>query len=650
MHKSGSFFVCAGLLGLALLLPRSAAAAWPADSLVNVSLCTATGDQCYPTSVSDGAGGAIVTWHDERSGNQDIYAQRISVDGTVQWTADGVALCTATGEQEGPTITSDGAGGAIVTWHDERSGNGDIYAQRISADGTPLWTANGVALCTATGEQEGPTIASDGAAGAIVAWQDQRSGNGDIYAQRISAAGTVQWTANGVGLCTATGSQYYPTSVSDDAGGAIVTWYDERSGTNSDIYAQRISAAGAVQWTANGAVLCTATGNQYYPTLVSDGAGGAIVTWYDYRSGNYDIYAQRISAAGTVQWTANGVALCTTTGEQYTPTLASDGAGGAIVIWDDFRSGTNSDIYAQRISAAGAVQWTANGVALCTDISEQEDATLVSDGAGGVIVTWDDNRGVNWDIYAQRISAAGAVQWTADGEVLCTALGDQWYPTVVPDGAAGAIVAWQDQRSGNWDIHAQRIWADGTTPVLLSFVSVDVGVDHIDLTWFAGGSESAVATVYRCSVGAEWTRIGEVAVDGMGYLRYTDRVDATATRLGYRLGIVDAGVEGFYGEVWVDLPTLDGEASFALTLDPVRPNPAAGGALTAHFTLASAAPASLELLDVAGRRIVAREVGPLGAGHHAFDLGEGRRLAPGLYLVCLRQGTSTRVARVAVLE
>jgi hypothetical protein len=53
---------------------------------------------------------------------------------------------------------------------------------------------------------------------------------------------------------------------------------------------------------------------------------------------------------------------------------------------------------------------------------------------------------------------------------------------------------------------------------------------------------------------------------------------------------------------------------------------------------------------VAGRRIAAREVGSLGAGLHTLDLGDGGRLAPGLYLVRLRQGTSTRVTRVAVIE
>ena len=94
MQKARAFFfVCAGLLALALLLPCPAAAAWPRDPNVNVPLCTTSGTQYSPTIISDGAGGAIVTWYDYRSGNYDIYAQRILATGTVQWAANSVPLC-----------------------------------------------------------------------------------------------------------------------------------------------------------------------------------------------------------------------------------------------------------------------------------------------------------------------------------------------------------------------------------------------------------------------------------------------------------------------------------------------------------------------------------------------------------------------------
>ena len=157
-----------------------------------------------------------------------------------------------------------------------------------------------------------------------------------------------------------------------------------------------------------------------------------------------------------------------------------------------------------------------------------------------------------------------------------------------------------------------------------------------------------MATVYRSFVGGEWTRIGEVTVDGTGYLRYTDPIDATATRVGYRLGIVDAGVEGFYGETWVDLPR-------ARSLARIRarsraPESHAGRCADGALHAAECGAASLELLDVAGRRIAAHEVGSLGAGPHTLDLGQDTRLAPGLYLVRLTQGANTRVTRVAVLR
>ena len=469
MYKSSSFIVCtAGLLGFTLLVAGPVAAAWPTDPLVNVPLCTAAGDQQYPMSVSDAAGGAIVAWCDTRSGNVDIYAQRVSVDGTPQWRADGVALCSAAGNQEELTIASDGAGGAIVAWVDYRNSSAsDIYAQRIAASGVVLWTPDGVAVCTAAGWQGGPAILADGGGGAFVAWHDSRDGIYDIYAQRILADGTAQWTSGGAAICNAVSFQHYPGIASDGAGGAILAWHDNRGGS-TDVYAQRVSPDGTPQWTANGVSLCsTGQGPVYYgqcPAVVSDGAGGADVTWFDMRSGMSDpnIYAQRISAGGTPQWTANGVALCTANGNQVGPTSVSDGAGGVIACWKDYRSGSSYDIYAQRVSAGGATQWMGDGIVVCSAISDQQSPMIVCGGSGGSIVTWYDSRGGSCDIYTQLISGDGATQWSDNGVAVCAAAGNQEHPAVVSDDAGGAVVAWQDHRNGtSYDTYGQRVTAAG---------------------------------------------------------------------------------------------------------------------------------------------------------------------------------------------
>ena len=81
---------------------------------------------------------------------------------------------------------------------------------------------------------------------------------------------------------------------------------------------------------APGALLGAATGTQLLPVLVSDQLYGAIVAWQDNRGANTDVYAQRVSGAGSALWTANGVALCNATGNQGTANAgpANAGAGG----------------------------------------------------------------------------------------------------------------------------------------------------------------------------------------------------------------------------------------------------------------------------------------------------------------------------------
>jgi hypothetical protein len=88
----------------------------------------------------------------------------------------------------------------------------------------------------------------------------------------------------------------------------------------------------------------------------------------------------------------------------------------------------------------------------------------------------------------------------------------------------------------------------------------------------------------------------------------------------------------------------------SLALGRVFPNPLRGARLSVNFTLADPGSGSLELLDVAGRRVAAREIGAFGPGPHTVELASTAHLAPGLYMVRLRQGANERMTRVAVLR
>jgi len=86
-----------------------------------------------------------------------------------------------------------------------------------------------------------------------------------------------------------------------------------------------------------------------------------------------------------------------------------------------------------------------------------------------------------------------------------------------------------------------------------------------------------------------------------------------------------------------------------LALAGAWPNPAVGQ-IQAWFTLPSKEPATLELFDVAGRRVQRREVGGLGPGPHLVVLGPPARIRPGMYFLRLSQGGQALRARVVMIR
>jgi len=224
-----------------------------------------------------------------------------------QWVKNGVPVGYADYNQETPVIVSDGASGAMIAWSDFRSGvDKDIYGNRITADGIVLG-GSGVPLCAASGDQYNPGAILDGMGSAIVIWIDYRTGNPQIYAQRIDTTGNVYWPTDGISVCPGVGYiSGEARVVSDGVGGAIIVWADSRSG-NDDIYAQRVGGDGTLHWGDSGRAVCTYSETQQLPEMASDGSGGAIIAWVDYRNYQQEIYVQRLDGNGNILWTADGV-------------------------------------------------------------------------------------------------------------------------------------------------------------------------------------------------------------------------------------------------------------------------------------------------------------------------------------------------------
>src|SRR5262249_27476308 len=139
---------------------------------------------------ADGAGGAVISWLDQRASAFEVYAQRVGPTGGPQWTADGIPVGTSTSANV-PRICATSTGGAIVAWS-EFHASYELYAQRLDLGGNKLWGASGAVVCNAPLTQTLGMLSPDGVGGTVLVWDDRRNGNTnrDIYAQRLGPEGT----------------------------------------------------------------------------------------------------------------------------------------------------------------------------------------------------------------------------------------------------------------------------------------------------------------------------------------------------------------------------------------------------------------------------------------------------------------------------
>ncbi len=535
------------------------------------------------------------------------------------WVADGVAI-SPTASNYKPFILSDGANGSIITWYG--GGGSDIFAQRLLPDGSiapgwPLLTP--LTVCAATGLQEQPVMVSDRADGALIFWQDARNGgNYDIYGARVTATGQLPWSPDGNPVSTATGNQYAPAAVSDGAGGAIIVWQDGRRGAgNYDIYAQRVDGNGNLLWPPGGIPVCVATNNQINPTLIADGSGGAFIAWQDYRKGTeYDIYAQHLAADGSIypasRWVTDGLPVCSATNSQFYPVLTADGAGGVYVAWQDYRSATYNHIFAQHLTAGGSVPtgWPTDGTPVCQAQFSQYYPVISADGAGGAFVAWQDYRtGTTNHVYAQHLTTDN-VSLVSDGVPIVTAANGQFSPQIVYDGSNGAFVTWYDARNGATnDIYVQRIDTSG----------------RLNPGWDSQGLAVCVAP------NTQQFPVVTSSLPGTAILTWQDlRSGGLTTAAIFAQQAVTTG-----GTTGVDGP----DATRSPRVSGARPNPSRGEARI-ELTLPQSAFVRADVLDLSGRRVASLASGTFSAGVHSLawdgNTAAGERAAPGVYLVRVR--------------
>ena len=361
-------------------------------------LVGADGDQESPTIVEIKGGGFFMAWQDTRNDPQvhEIFVRKFDRDGNELWLEDALAIKgnnrpprlitnltgviaaafntnfpnnsfsfqiinsstgvieftpqafvnqTLAGQQpnQPPAVVSGLGGGIITTWRNSIS---SVLAKGIKGDSSE-WSAGELSLSNSTKPETNPVAVSDGNEGAIIVWLESDSPDDDIKAARLDMNGSVLWEKTVIFSGEKTNLQISP----DGQNGAYLIW-EKVNATASKVVIQRVNQSGDF-WAADVA-LTSRSSNQINAQITHNAPGDALVAWQDEDNGAIDIYAQSINLAGNILW-EDSTLVTDAPGAQRNPILVADGIGGAIVAWEDFRNGAQSDIFAQRVNVKGSL-------------------------------------------------------------------------------------------------------------------------------------------------------------------------------------------------------------------------------------------------------------------------------------------------------
>lgn len=433
---------------------------WAQDLRVNMDIGTAL--QFDPAIAVDSAGSLWVAWVDNRNGNNDIYAQRVSRSGETLWRDDKqLNRDDNNADQGGVSIALIHGQGAVVAWHDNRSGNYDLYMDRVSESGAFIWAENLRVNSVTENAQTYPSVAANATGTITVAWLDQRIGNSDIYLQRLSATGQPLWSSEVRVNQPAEAAQSHPSLAINQSDGCWVVWVAQQ---NQRLLAQQIDANGKLQQSNAVGVspLYQPVDANQQPFLIAVNDGNFVSAWAD--SGNGNLYAQHFNSQGTSLWNQPALIHRFTTSkraERNRVTLATAHGAFVLTAWTEKRIDNQEDVYSQALDQTGSPVWAQD--MLINEQSGKVDQQLAAVAAltdGGYVVAWQDWRSGVATLYLQRLTTNGALAWSSQIQATSAPTSlpittGQLVPSITSVGT-DTVIVWADERTASSRLYAQR--------------------------------------------------------------------------------------------------------------------------------------------------------------------------------------------------
>ena len=302
-------------------------------------------------------------------------------------------------------------------------------------------------------------------------YSDNRDFANNIYVQQFDLSGQKTWE-DAIQITEISGLPsddnvigVVPNHLGDGIveGGGITILYNSGNFLGTKIYAISIDSSGNVidGWNDNGNRLCNYDSDQYIESFIAT-SYGILATFKDNRSGSNDVYAQLISFNGDMLFDENGLIVADADNDQQSSSIAfSDGNPYpiALVCWEDFRLGTEYDIYCKYIYFNSPEdQWeTLDEIELAgqsnTSGGNQTNPFVFSHNSN-FLVAWEDSRNdVYTDIYFQNFKLQPDLHTVLSdgGELLCDADFDQLNPKIgmlsSNDSQDNYLIYWDDMRS-----------------------------------------------------------------------------------------------------------------------------------------------------------------------------------------------------------
>jgi hypothetical protein len=188
-----------------------------------------------------------VAWQDDSGGNLEIYARHwngSSWEEVGTGSASGGGISNNAGDSRIPSASISPGGIPYISWHDNTSGNNEIYVLRwngSSWEEAGAGSASGGGISNNAGLSESSSLAIGEDDTPYVTWQDNSSGNYEVYIRRWNGS---SWEEVGIGSASSGGISNN-SGASGDAevaialdGIAYVVWQNETV-ADYEIYVRR---------------------------------------------------------------------------------------------------------------------------------------------------------------------------------------------------------------------------------------------------------------------------------------------------------------------------------------------------------------------------------------------------------------------------